>query len=367
MGGVLTGRLPGPPSSVALPSLRQGWRFAFASPERLPGFDDASWPVADHQVTDNPIQPTSTPVLYAQDYGFDHGFVWYRGHFTATGTETGVSLTADTGPFGSFAVWLNGHYLGSASTPTAVQSMEDTPVSHTFTFPAGDLNVGHDNVISVLTENMDQDESFENALGLDSDKTPRGLESAALTTSGGAAAPTVTWRLNGASAAQALADPTRGPTNPAGLYGSNAGWALPSHPDSSWTRLSLPDAWSARSVPPGVGWYRTTFALHVPADVWVPLGLKLTPPGGGTPHAGAADFQALIYLNGWLIGRYINNLGPQDTFYLPQGLLRTDGTNTLAIAEWSLAPGAGGLGDVSLVPYEIERGGIPVRAVASPG
>ncbi|MGA2924688.1 MAG: beta galactosidase jelly roll domain-containing protein [Solirubrobacteraceae bacterium] len=129
----------------------------------------------------------------------------------------------------------------------------------------------------------------------------------------------------------------------------------------------MPDAWAARSVPPGVGWYRTHFALHVPSGVWAPLGLKLTPPGGGTPGPGAANFQALIYLNGWLIGHYINNLGPQNTFYLPQGLLRADGDNTLAIAEWSLAPGAGGLGQMSLVPYEIERGGIPVRDVVSPG
>ncbi len=73
------------------------------------------------------------------------------------------------------------------------------------------------------------------------------------------------------------------------------------------------------------------------------------------------------YLIGWLIGRFINDLGPQNTFYLPKGLLRTNGSNTLAIAEWSLAPGAGGLDRVSLVPYEIERGGIAVRTVASPG
>jgi Beta-galactosidase jelly roll domain len=90
------------------------------------------------------------------------------------------------------------------------------------------------------------------------------------------------------------------------------------------------------------------------------MGLKLTPPGAGVAGPGQANFQALIYLNGWLIGRYINNMGPQNTFYLPQGLLRADGTNTLAIAEWSLSPGAGGLGTVSLVPYEVERGGIPV-------
>lgn len=366
--GALEAQLPGAPASLPLPSLAHGWRFKFGSPEREPSFNDTTWPVADHQVTDNPIQPASTPVLYAQDYGFDHGFVWYRGHFTGTGSETGLSLTADTGPFGSLAVWLNGHYLGSATTPTSTHpfaNMDDTPVSQTFTIPAGDVKRGQDNVISVLTENMGQDESFANSLNLDSNKTPRGLESAAVAVSGGTA-PSVTWRLHGASAQQTFRDPTRGPTNPAGLYGSNAGWALPSFSDSTWKSVNLPDAWSSRSVPPGVGWYRTQFTLHVPAGVWAPMGLRLTPPGGGTPHPGAANFQALIYLNGWLIGRYINNLGPQNTFYLPQGLLRTDGRNTLAIAEWSLTPGAGGIGGVALVPYEIERGGIRVRTVASP-
>ena len=365
-GRSLTGRLPGAPASINLPALSSGWKFRFESPERLPGFDDSSWPVADHQVTANPIQPTATPVLYAQDYGFDHGFVWYRGHFTGGGSETSISLTADTGPFGSFAVWLNGTYLGSATTPTKPQSMSDTPVTQTFTVPAGLVAAGKDNVISVLAENMGQDESFENSLGLDSNKTPRGLASATVGVSSGAA-PTITWRLKGASAAQAQQDPARGPTNPAGLFGSNAGWPLASFNDSSWTPLSLPDSWATRSVPPGVGWYRTRFSLNVPAGIWAPMGLRLTPPGGGVAGPGQANYQALIYLNGWLVGRYINNLGPQNTFYLPQGLLRTHGSNTLAIAEWSLSPGAGGLGTVSLVPYEIERGGIPVRDLVSPG
>jgi beta-galactosidase GanA len=363
--GALRAQLPGPPGSVALPTLTD-WRFETGGAERLPSFDDSSWPRADHTVTDNPIQPTSTPVLYAQDYGFDHGFVWYRGHFTATGRETSLSLTADTGPFGSFAVWLNGHYLGSATTPTPAESMSDTPVSATFTIPAGTLATGHGNVISVLTENMGQDESFENSLGLDSDKTPRGLESATLAVSTGTA-PTVNWRLQGASAPQIARDAARGPLNAAGLGESNAGWQLPGYPDGSWTPVTLPDSWASRGVPAGIGWYRTTFSLHVPQSVWAPIGLTLTPPAGTAAAPGGENFQALIYLNGWLIGRYINNLGPQKTFYLPQGLLRTDGHNTLAIAEWSLADGAGGLGQVTLSPYEVLRGGIPVQTVQSPG
>ena len=243
--------------------------------------------------------------------------------------------------------------------------MADTPVSQTFTIPPGDLAVGADNVISLLSENMGQDESFENSLGLDSDKTPRGLESATVAVSSGSA-PAVTWRLRGASAAQVRRDPVRGPTNPAGLGGSNAGWALPHHPDASWSQVTVPDSWAARGVPAGVGWYRKSFSLNVPPTTWAPLGLKLTPPAGSF-GPGGEDYQALIYLNGWLIGRYINDEGPQSTFYLPQGLLRTRGANTLAIAEWSLADGAGGLGSVSLVPYELQRGGIAVQTVPSPG
>jgi beta-galactosidase len=116
-----------------------------------------------------------------------------------------------------------------------------------------------------------------------------------------------------------------------------------------------------------VGWYRTAFSLDVPHGVWAPIGLTLTPPAGPAAAPGGQNFQALIYLNGWLIGRYINNLGPQKTFYLPAGLLRQNGTNTLAIAEWSLAAGAGGLGSVTLSPYEVLRGGIKVQNVPGPG
>jgi beta-galactosidase len=32
------------------------------------------------------------------------------------------------------------------------------------------------------------------------------------------------------------------------------------------------------------------------------------------------------------LGRYINHVGPQHTFPIPPGILRTDGRNTLAIA-----------------------------------
>jgi Beta-galactosidase second all-beta domain len=50
-------------------------------------------------------------------------------------------------------------------------------------------------------------------------------------------------------------------------------------------------------------------------------------------------------------GRLISNVGPDDRFYLPTGILNPDGSNTLAIAVWEEQPGTGGLGRVSLFAY----------------
>src|SRR5664280_145734 len=43
-------------------------------------------------------------------------------------------------------------------------------------------------------------------------------------------------------------------------------------------------------------------------------------------------YRALIFVNGWNLGQYINDVGPQHTFVLPNGILDPNGTNTLAIA-----------------------------------
>ncbi len=339
--GSLTGTVPGP-AAVHLPALT-GWRFSAETPEVQPGFDDSSWTLADHPVS-NASSP-GTPVLYAGDYGYQHGFVWYRGHFTATGGETGVKLTADgISPTGAFSVWLNGAFLGSSSAAG--------PTTQTFSFPAGALNPGHDNVIAVLVENTGNPE------GPTGEKT--GLYSASLV---GSSAP-LTWRLMGSPGGIALQDPVRGIMNAAGLYGSNHGWDLPGYPDSDWEPVTLPDSWAARGIPPGIGWYRTSFSLDLPRQAYVPVNVQIGGPG---PGAGTADYRALIYVNGWLIGRYVNNVGPQHQFYVPAGILNDQGPNTLAIAVWGLDATGGGLDQVSLVAAGNQAGGVPVRPVASPG
>ncbi|MDA8300107.1 MAG: beta galactosidase jelly roll domain-containing protein, partial [Actinomycetota bacterium] len=337
--GSLAGTVPGP-APVMLPVLT-GWKFAYGAPEAQPGFNDSNWTLADHPVS-NAGSP-STPVLYASDYGYGYGFVWYRGHFMATGNETGVKLTVDgVAPTGAYSAWLNGAFLGSAGAAG--------PSTTTFTFPAGSVKAGKDNVIAILVENTDNPE------GPSGEKV--GLYSASLV---GSSQP-ITWRLKGAD--PVLQDPVRGIMNAAGLYGSEHGWDLPGYPDGNWTPVTLPDSWAARGVPAGIGWYRTTFNLHLPPDQYVPVAVQIGGPG---PSAGTANYRAFIYVNGWLIGRYVNNVGPQHQFYVPAGILNDNGLNTIAIADWGLDEMTGGLAQVSLVALGNQLSSLQVQPVASPG
>jgi beta-galactosidase GanA len=339
--GSLSGTVPGP-APVTLPALTN-WRFAPEAPEAQPGFNDRSWTLADHPVS-NTSAP-ATPVLYASDYGYNHGFVWYRGHFTAAGTETGVTLTADGfSPTGAYSVWLNGAFLGSGAASGAQ--------TQKFAFPPGAVRKGQDNVIAVLVENTGNPE------GPSGEKA--GLYSATLA---GSATP-VTWRLMGNPGGTTLQDPVRGVMNAAGLYGTDKGWDLPGYPDQSWQHVSLPDSWPARGVPAGVGWYRTNFSLSLPSSSYVPIDVQIGGPG---PGAGTADYRAFIFVNGWLVGRYVNNVGPQHQFYVPAGILNEHGGNTLAIAVWGLSQAGGGLDQVSLVAGGNQAGGLPIEPVSSPG
>ncbi|HEU5333869.1 MAG TPA: beta-galactosidase [Actinocrinis sp.] len=345
--GSLRGTVPGP-APVSLPKLTD-WRFSYETEEAQPGFDDSSWTLADHAVTTNSAASSSAasgaPVLYASDYGYDHGFVWYRGHFTATGTETAITVTADgISPTGAFSAWLNGAFLGSFSAAGSQQS--------TLNFPAGALAPGKDNVVAILVENTGRPEGPSTE--------PVGLSSAALA---GSSAP-LTWRLMGDQGGTTLQDPVRGAMNPAGLYGTNNGWDLPGYPDADWQHVSVPDAWSARGVPAGIGWYRTGFSLGLPKNSYVPVSVQI---GGAGPGAGSADYRAFIFVNGWFVGRYVNNVGPQHQFYVPAGILNEDGRNTLAIAVWGMDQNSAGLDQVSLVADGDQSGGVPIAPVASPG
>ncbi|MER6960312.1 beta-galactosidase [Streptomyces sp. NPDC000618] len=326
------------PSPVELPALTT-WKYQEEAPEAAPGFDDSTWTTADHLTADNPELAGSLPVLAMDEYGFHHGNVWYRGRFRTTGAATALALDAKTGATGQYAVWLNGRYLGSSGNG-----------AHTFDIPADTLEAGGENVLSVLVENAGHNEEW----GHDYSKEPRGLLGAEVI--GGAS--TLTWRIQGNRGGEDTVDTARGPYNNGGLYGERAGWSLPGYPDGGWQSTTLSQ--QAAKTGPGVRWYRTSARLDLPQGQDNALALDLAEAeGAGT------GYRAQIFVNGWLIGRYLPDTGPQTRFVVPKGILREQGGNTIALAVWSTEAGAGP-GSAKLVDLGASAGGIKVAAVAAP-
>ena len=63
------------------------------------------------------------------------------------------------------------------------------------------------------------------------------------------------------------------------------------------------------------------------------------------------------------MGQYINDVGPQHTFALPNGILRTRGSNTLTLAVLSDGTTPSGPSDVQLTLLGAAAGGVPVTPV----
>lgn len=337
--GSLEGKLAGP-APVTLPQLTE-WKFKAGAPEIALEFNDSKWVRADRTHSNNPFLKAGQPVLDEDDYGFHNGDVWYRGHFKATGKEKGIILTAGTGAHGVFTAWLNGHYLGRGSSGRYIDNTQY------FNVDPADLNVGKDNVVSVLVANMGHEENDDSNKAF---QQPRGLIFAEWD---GAATP-IAWRIQGNRGGETPIDPVRGIYNNGGLYGERMGWSLPGYPDADWHDVTLPNAINQ----PGVDWYRTTFRLDIPADQDVPIALKIE-------DSPARHYRALIFINGWQFGRYVNALGPQHEFVLPPGIFNPHGENTLAIASWSTEH-SGGLGKVSLIKLGNDLTSLRVKMVPAP-
>ncbi len=70
-----------------------------------------------------------------------------------------------------------------------------------------------------------------------------------------------------------------------------------------------------------------------------------------------------IFLNGWNLGQYINDVGPQHTFVLPNGALRMRGRNTLALAVLCDGTTPVGPGSATLTLLGLAAGGVAVRGL----
>ncbi|HET9168408.1 MAG TPA: beta-galactosidase [Actinospica sp.] len=343
-GSLLAGaQLPGP-AAVSLPTL-SNWRYAPENPESAPEFDDSGWPVADKTASGSvtPV-PAGQPVLFADDYGFHYGDVWYRGHYSGTSGATSVSLAYSSGTEGLLMAWLDGTPLGTHRQPiptSAQATTQNWTATATFDIPAA-LSGSESHVLSVLVRPMAHS---EDGGANDAHKTARGLT--AVTFAG--AAPSLTWRIQGGST---TADALRGPLNTGGLYGERNGWHLPTFHHESWHHVSLPSSDTFQ----GVRWYRTRFTFAPPKGVDASVGLTLADDS-------ARAYRVQVFLNGWNLGQYVNDVGPQHTFVLPNGILRAHSANVLALAVLADGSTEAGPGTVALTLLGSVVGGVPVAEV----
>jgi beta-galactosidase GanA len=243
-------------------------------------------------------------------------------------------------------------YLGQHVLPANLASPPTTGTV-TLPVPAG-VPADGDHVLAVLVRNNGHNEDG----GVnDAHKEGRGLISVGFPDP----APSVAWRIQGAAGGEQLVDPVRGPLNNGGQFGERAGWHLPGYPDAGWATRPVPDAAAPQ---PGTAWYRTTFRLAVPHGVDASIGLTI---GDASVPRSGGRYRVLIFLNGWNLGQYIADVGPQHTFVLPTGILNAHGGNTLALVVTSDGGAGNGLERVQLTTLATARSSLTVGPVRSPG
>ncbi|KQV85213.1 beta-galactosidase [Massilia sp. Root351] len=354
-GSVKTGSVKGP-ERIALPDLAKlPWTRRMDSPEAQPGFDDSQWIKADSRASAAQtwtMPERGQPTLSMSDYGFHHGDVWYRGRVRITDPKTNqLELFYGGGGAGMIQAWVDGRFLGQDEMDTGRSFPETTD---SVKFALGSLKAG-EHVISVMVRNNSHN---WNLMADDYHREARGLISASLTSRGGNRfAVPIDWRIQGNQGGEAIADVVRGPLNNGGLHGEREGWHLPLRQggkQDGWQAARTTDAPPA----PGTYWLRTSFALDLPKGHDVQLGLAFGDTG--KPRSERSN-RALIFVNGWNMGQFAANVGPQRTFVIPPGILNPNGQNTIALAVTTDGKAANALEPVKLVKLRTARGGVPLE------
>lgn len=327
--GIWTARIRYQKPSIHIPDLQSlTWKHVDTLPEIQQSYDDSGWTIADHTTTNNTYRGITTPMsLYASDYGFNAGYLLYRGHFVANGKESSLTLHTQGGSAFSSSAWLGEDYLGSWIGNNKYS--DDTS-----TYDLHSLANGETYIITIL---MDMTGLEENgAAGSDTMKTPRGILDYALS---GHEATDITWKLTGNLGGEDYKDRVRGPLNEGGLYAERQGWHQPHPPSQNWATSSIKNGISKA----GAGWFTSSFSLNMPTGWDVPLYFTFrnttTPPPA---------YRAQLYVNGYQFGKYVNNMGPQTSFPVPQGILNYHGRNWIAISIWALEAGGTTLDGLSL-------------------
>lgn len=286
--GRLTGLLAFRSPHIVVPDLESlTWRYIDSLPELHRQYVDNGWTSCKQTKSNNPRKLSTPTSLYASDYGYHAGSLLYRGHFVASGTESSFYLLTEGGYAFGHSVWLNSTYLGSWPGNSATMFHNQT-----LYFPL-ELQQGKPYVLTVLIDHMGLDENFPADVQIMKD--PRGILDYDLE---GRDKSAVSWKMTGNLGGEQYFDLSRGPMNEGGTYGERQGYHFPGAPLSHWKKRSPISDGISRE---GVGFFATSFSLHVPAGYDIPISILFRNSTGTVP---AVKFRAQIYVNGWQFGKY---------------------------------------------------------------
>lgn len=366
--------LPFTPPTLHLPDLKTlKWSSIDTLPELKDTYDDTPWVNADHTTTNNTYWPLTTPVvLWSSEYGFHANSILTRAHFIATGQESMLYLNVSGGSAMACSVWLNSTFLGSWAGDA------DTKIAN-LTLEVGKLvKKGSKYVVTVLSDHMGNNGNWN--VGYNEMKTPRGVLSYAFpghtpsgtnTTNGTTGLDTpsrakddLTWKITGNLGGETYPSSAfnpRGPLNEGALYVERHGLHLPDAPTTPSASFPWVKNSTGPTTPlskPGVTFYTTDFDLDIPKGWDVPLSFIFD--GGSIQGGGQGRYRAQIWLNGYHFGRYLQGIGPQTRFPVPEGILNYSGSNKLGVSIWALEEGGATPGGLELVA------GMPVKSGYGP-
>ncbi|KAL8702848.1 MAG: hypothetical protein Q9201_003988 [Fulgogasparrea decipioides] len=338
--GVITGTIVFDRPAFDLPNLTDlEWKYINSLPEIELDYDDSSWPNADLETTENPRRLNTPTSLYASDYGFNTGNLLFRGRFVATGIESDFGIRTQGGAGYGVSVFLNSTFLGSW-----VGNGTGFEYNQTVALPT--LHVGQPAVFTIVLDNMGLDENGK--VGTDQMKNPRGILNYTLF---GRNQSDISWKITGNLGGENYRDHVRGPLNEGGLYAERQGYHLPHPPTGDWE-----SAKPTEGIPTaGVAFYTTTFNLSLPLGYDIPLAFVLT--NSTSNSSGVSSFRSQLYVNGYQFGKYVNNIGPQTLFPVPEGILNYHGMNYVALSLWALGARGAKIEELQLVSTAVIQSG----------
>lgn len=337
--------------TLDLPDLSSStWYSLDSLPELSSSYSDDLWTTANKTSTVNQFKPTTPQVLYASDYGYHSGSLLYRGHFSAPADAKSLNLSISTqgGYAYGYSLWLN-------STNIYQYPGRSTSQNHNLTVQLPQVNAGSEYVLTVLIDHLGLTENFNP--GNDTMREPRGLLSYKL--SSPSSSVPITWKLTGNLGGEHYIDKTRGPLNEGGMYFERQGYHLPGAPVNKSSIFTLKESPLTGFSGPGVHFYATTFDLNLPTpDYDIPLAFIFT-NSSSSSGSGPAKFRTQLYVNGFQFGKYVNHIGPQTSYPVPEGILNYHGENYVGISLWNQE---GGNTNVKLGGLKLTTSATPVMS-----